>query len=31
MNKVGLLFPILNITMLMVIAVSFFSHRNADY
>ncbi|EAC0381479.1 TPA: hypothetical protein N3H29_004366 [Salmonella enterica subsp. enterica serovar Bonn] len=31
MNKVGLLFPILNITMLMVIAVSFFSPRNADY
>lgn len=31
MNKVGLLFPVLNITMLMVIAVSFFSPRNADY
>lgn len=31
MNKVGLLFPILNITMFMIIAVSFFSLRNADY
>lgn len=31
MNKVGLLFPILNVTMFMIIAVGFFSPRNADY
>jgi len=31
MNKVGFLFPVLNITIFTVIAVSFFSPRNADY
>lgn len=31
MNKVGLIFPILNITMFMVIAIGFSSPRNADY
>lgn len=31
MNKLGLLFPILNITMFTCMAVSFFSPRNTDY
>ncbi|EGI9512071.1 hypothetical protein IG808_004755 [Salmonella enterica] len=31
MNKVGFLFPVLNITIFTVIAVSFFSPSNADY